>query len=171
MFVEVILALVSLVVTGMWWWQKSCQTFWDRHGVSYIPGPPWIGVIKETMLYRKSFGDLFLELYNHPQFKDEPTTGVYFFHKPSLIIRHPEIIKNILVKDFQNFVDRAVSSDPRNDVIGRDNLYSAKGSRWKNIRARVSPVFTSGKLQNFFHLMVDGSKVLEKKLFDEIRNN
>ncbi|GAB0089364.1 Cytochrome P450 [Sergentomyia squamirostris] len=169
MFVlEVILGLVALIVLGLWWWQRSASAFWKKHGVSYIPGPPLIGVIKETMLFRKSFGDLFLELYNHPQFKEEPITGVYFFHKPSLIIRHPEIIKNILVKDFQNFVDRPISSDPHYDGIGRDNLFSAKGTRWKTIRAKVSPVFTSGKLRNLFLLLVDVAQVLEQKLANEI---
>ncbi|GAB0089367.1 Cytochrome P450 [Sergentomyia squamirostris] len=169
MFVlEVILGLVALITLGLLWWQKSANEFWKKHGVSYIPGPPLIGAIKDAITFRKSYGELLTDLYNHPQFKDEPITGVYFFHKPSLIIRHPEIIKNILVKDFQNFVDRPISSDPHDDGIGRDNLFSAKGKRWKTIRNKVSPVFTSGKLKNLFHLLVDVSKVLEMKLAREI---
>ncbi|GAB0091884.1 hypothetical protein DMENIID0001_067750 [Sergentomyia squamirostris] len=169
MFVlSVILALLVLIVLGLWWWQRSASAYWEKNGVSYIPGPPLIGAIKDTILFRKSFGDLFLDLYNHPQFKDEPITGVYFFYKAGLLIRHPDIIKNILVKDFQNFVDRPISSDPHVDGIGRDNMFSAKGTRWKTIRNKISPVFTSGKLKNLFLLLVNVSKMLEKKLALEI---
>ncbi|XP_055681827.1 probable cytochrome P450 6g2, partial [Lutzomyia longipalpis] len=109
-----------------------------------------------------------LDIYNHEKFKDDSVTGVYFFHKPCLVVRHPELIKNILVKDFANFVDRPANSDPHEDIIGTDNLFAVKGLRWKTIRAKVSPVFTAGKLKNFFLLLVDITKILEQKLQKEI---
>uniref|UniRef100_A0A6B2E8P4 Putative cytochrome p450 6g1-like protein n=1 Tax=Phlebotomus kandelakii TaxID=1109342 RepID=A0A6B2E8P4_9DIPT len=169
MFVlEVIFGLVACIVVFLWWWQRSARIYWEKNGVSYISGPPLIGALKDVILFRKSFGELFMDLYNHKEFKYDPITGVYFFHKPSLIIRHPEIIKNILVKDFQNFVDRGISSDPHEDGIGRENLFAAKGSRWKYIRMKISPVFTSGKLKNLFLLMLDVAKALDQKLSTEV---
>uniref|UniRef100_A0A1B0DJA1 Cytochrome P450 n=1 Tax=Phlebotomus papatasi TaxID=29031 RepID=A0A1B0DJA1_PHLPP len=171
MFVlEVILGIVLCVVGFLWWWQRSARIYWEKNGVSYIPGPPLIGAIKDSVLFKKSLGDVFNDLYNNEECKDDPITGVYFFHKPSLIIRHPEIIKNILVKDFPNFIDRGLNSDPHVDIIGRDNLFTVKSDRWKTIRTKLSPVFTSGKLKNLFLLMVDVSKVLEQKLAKEIGN-
>uniref|UniRef100_A0A1L8E4K4 Putative cytochrome n=1 Tax=Nyssomyia neivai TaxID=330878 RepID=A0A1L8E4K4_9DIPT len=167
---EVSLGLVFCIVALLWWWQRSARLYWEKNGVSYVPGPPLIGAIKESMQFKKSFGDLFLDLYNHEKFKDDPITGVYFFHKPSLVIRHPEIIKNILMKDFANFVDRPVDSDPYDDVIGRDNLFSAKGLRWKILRQKLSPVFTTGKLKNLFLLMLDVTNNLNQKLSKEIGN-
>ncbi|XP_055681828.1 uncharacterized protein LOC129789204 [Lutzomyia longipalpis] len=165
---EVISGLILCISALIWWWQRSARLYWEKNGVSYIEGPPFIGALKDSMTFRKSFGELFLEIYNHEKFKDDPVTGVYFFHKPSLVIRHPELIKNILVKDFSNFVDRPVNSDPYDDGIGRDNLFSVKGLRWKTIRAKVSPVFTTGKLKNLFLLLVDVTKILEQKLQTEI---
>uniref|UniRef100_A0A1B0DJA0 Uncharacterized protein n=1 Tax=Phlebotomus papatasi TaxID=29031 RepID=A0A1B0DJA0_PHLPP len=107
MFVlEVILGIVLCVIGFLWWWQRSARIYWEKNGVSYIPGPPLLGAVKDSILFKKSLGDLFSDLYNNEECKDDPITGVYFFHKPSLIIRHPEIIKNILVKDFPNFIDR-----------------------------------------------------------------
>ncbi|XP_055713674.1 cytochrome P450 6g1-like [Phlebotomus papatasi] len=167
---EVILGIVLCVVGFLWWWQRSARIYWEKNGVSYIPGPPLLGAVKDSILFKKSLGDLFSDLYNNEECKDDPITGVYFFHKPSLIIRHPEIIKNILVKDFPNFIDRGLNSDPHVDIIGRDNLFTVKSDRWKTIRTKLSPVFTSGKLKNLFLLMVDVSKVLEQKLAKEIGN-
>ncbi|XP_055684339.1 cytochrome P450 6g1-like [Lutzomyia longipalpis] len=169
MFVlEVILGLILCIGALLWWWQRSARLYWEKNGVSYIDGPPFIGALKDSMMFKKSFGELFLDIYNHEKFKDDPVTGVYFFHKPSLVIRHPELIKNILVKDFPNFIDRGVNSDPHDDGIGRDNLFSVKGQRWKTIRTKLSPVFTTGKLKNLFLLMMDVSKTLERKLQTEI---
>ncbi|XP_059616571.1 cytochrome P450 6g1-like [Phlebotomus argentipes] len=166
--VEVILGLLICIVGFLWWWQRSSRNFWEKNGVSYIPGYPLIGVLKDTILFRKNFGEFLMELYNNDKCKDDPITGVYFFHKPSLIIRHPEIIKNVLVKDFQYFVDRRISSDPHEDGIGRENLFSAKGTHWKNLRMKVSPVFTTGKLKNLFTLMLEVCTVLDQKLSAEI---
>ncbi|XP_055689323.1 cytochrome P450 6g1-like [Lutzomyia longipalpis] len=163
---EVLLAISLLILAFLWWWQRSARSYWEKHGVSYISGPPLIGALKEAMLFRQSFAELFSDLYG--KFKNDPITGVYFFHKPSLIVRDPELIKRILVKDFQHFVDRGISSDPIYDKIGRDGLFVAKGTQWKNIRNKVSPVFTTGKLKNFFVLMENVSRVLEQKLSSEI---
>uniref|UniRef100_A0A1B0CMB4 Cytochrome n=1 Tax=Lutzomyia longipalpis TaxID=7200 RepID=A0A1B0CMB4_LUTLO len=170
---EVLLAISLLILAFLWWWQRSARSYWEKHGVSYISGPPLIGALKEAMLFRQSFAELFSDLYG--KFKNDPITGVYFFHKPSLIVRDPELIKRILVKDFQHFVDSCdffflvgISSDPVYDKIGRDGLFVAKGTQWKNIRNKVSPVFTTGKLKNFFVLMENVSRVLEQKLSSEI---
>ncbi|XP_055681823.1 cytochrome P450 6g1-like [Lutzomyia longipalpis] len=160
--------LILCIGVFLWWWQRSARLYWEKYGVSYIAGPPFIGALKDLIMLRKSFAGLFLDVYNYKKFKDEPITGVYFFHKPCLIIRHPELIKNILVKDFSSFIDRTISCDPHEDIIGTDNLFAVKGQRWKNIRNKVSPVFTTGKLKNLFLLMVDVSKTLEQKLQAEI---
>ncbi|XP_055681824.1 probable cytochrome P450 6g2 [Lutzomyia longipalpis] len=166
---EVILGLIFCIGALIWWWQRSARLHWEKNGVSYIPGPPFIGALKDCLTMKKSFGELFLDFYTNKKFKDDPITGFYFFYKPSLVIRHPELIKNILVKDFTNFMDRGANSGTH-DTIGRDSLFVVKGQRWKSIRQKISPVLTTGKLKNFFLLMVDVSKALDEKLLTEIQS-
>lgn len=109
-FLEVILG-VSLCLFGLVnWWQWSSRRFWKVNGVPYIPGIPFIGAFKEAFLFKKSIGELILDLYNDELTKNEPISGFFFFHKASLIIREPELIKRILVKDFNFFQDRFVAS-------------------------------------------------------------
>uniref|UniRef100_A0A1B0CH28 Cytochrome n=1 Tax=Lutzomyia longipalpis TaxID=7200 RepID=A0A1B0CH28_LUTLO len=160
--------LILCIVAFLIWWQKSARLYWEKNGVSYIPGPPLIGIPKDCMMLKKNCGELFMEIYNNEKFKDEPITGVYFFNKPSLVVRHPELIKKILIKDFSNFMDRTLSGDPYHDVIGMDNLFLVKGQRWKTIRHKLSPIFTTGKVKNFFLLMMEVIKILEQKLAEEI---
>ncbi|XP_059608083.1 cytochrome P450 6g1-like [Phlebotomus argentipes] len=165
---EVILC-TCLVLLCLWKGLKTfLRYFWISRKVSYIAGPPLIGVIKNVLLNKTSFAQLFLDLYNHPKTRKDAVTGFYFFHKPCLLIRDPELIKRILVKDFNQFMDRRMASDPESDPIGMNTLVNVKGDTWRNIRNHITPVFTAHKLKNFFPLVVDVCEDLEVKLAKEI---
>ncbi|XP_070497936.1 probable cytochrome P450 6g2 [Chironomus tepperi] len=71
------------------------------------------------------------------------------FHKPALLIKDPELIKQILVKDFNSFVNHVGGSDDH-DPIGRDNLFLSKDGLWRNLRKKLTPFFTSGKMKSMF---------------------
>uniref|UniRef100_A0A1B0CD19 Cytochrome n=1 Tax=Lutzomyia longipalpis TaxID=7200 RepID=A0A1B0CD19_LUTLO len=104
----ILLAFVAFLCLITWWWQVSCSSYWRVRGVPYIAGFPFIGALRGVVFFQKSVTELFLQLYNDAETKNEPIVGFYFFHKPSLLIRDPELIKRILVKDFNNFPDRFV---------------------------------------------------------------
>lgn len=42
----------------------------------------------------------------HLKAKDEPFFGLNFFNEPVLLIRDPELIKEVLIKEFSTFHDR-----------------------------------------------------------------
>ena len=79
--------------------------------------------------------------------------GNFLFDKPSLFIRDLELVKNILVKDFQNFMDRIFSVDERFDPIFGRNLSVLKGQLWRHLRTNLTPVFTSRKMRMMFSLV------------------
>ena len=74
-------------------------------------------------------------------------------NQPNTIIKDPEVVKHIFVKDFDHFVDRmaAGTGDGRSkrdiDMVWALQMFSLTGDAWKNIRATFSPIFTSGKLK------------------------
>ena len=83
-----------------------------------------------------------------------PYYGAYFHQNPVLFINDPELVKLILVKDFEYFVDIGIwlvdkleKSNHLFDQIWAKNLFFAKGEKWKNIRSTFSPIFTGGKLK------------------------
>uniref|UniRef100_A0A1B0GPC3 Uncharacterized protein n=1 Tax=Phlebotomus papatasi TaxID=29031 RepID=A0A1B0GPC3_PHLPP len=167
-FLEVILGVSLCLFVLAKWWQWSSRRFWMVNGVSYIPGIPFIGALKEAFLFKKSIGELILDLYNDEKTKNQPISGFYFFHKASLIIREPELIKRILVKDFNFFQDRRVATDAQSDTIGGNTMPLIKGENWKNIRSNISPIFTGVKMKNFYLLLKEVCEVFEEKLSREI---
>lgn len=93
----------------------------------------------------------------------ERVIGIYSFLRPVLILRDPEVIRNVLVKDFQHFHDRGVHSDEKRDPLSA-HLFALNGEQWKNLRMKLSPTFTSGKMKAMFSTLVDCGVPLEKYL-------
>lgn len=47
---------------------------------------------------------------------------------PTLMIRDPELIKQITIKDFDHFIDHRVFVDAGTDPLMSGNLFSLKGT-------------------------------------------
>lgn len=51
------------------------------------------------------------------------------------------------------------------------NLFSLEAKRWRILRTKLSPVFTSGKIKEMFHLIMDCSNQLEKYLEETVQKD
>jgi len=68
-----------------------------------------------------NIGENLKQIYE--EHSDKPYVGIFSFDKPILLIRDAELVKNILVKDFQYFIDRVISFDEKLDPpIEQDSL-------------------------------------------------
>lgn len=53
---------------------------------------------------------------------------MYQFNLPTLVIKDPELIKQILVKDFDHFLDHKPFLSPDSDVLWSNNLFALEGT-------------------------------------------
>ncbi|KAJ0175190.1 hypothetical protein K1T71_009331 [Dendrolimus kikuchii] len=146
----VAITLVTLVI-GIYWYITRNFNYWKDRNVAYIEPTPLFGNMKETALRRKNIGILFGEI--HKQFPNEKVVGVYRMTTPCLLIRDLDIIKHVMIKDFDLFVDRGLEFS--NDGLGA-NLFHADGELWRSLRNKFTPIFTTAKLKNMFYLMTEG---------------
>lgn len=77
------------------------------------------------------------------------------------MLRDPDIIKAILVKDFNTFYERNVRSNHKTDPLSQ-NLFLLKGPAWRLLRAKLSPIFTSLRLKQMFPLVSTCAENLTK---------
>lgn len=91
----------------------------------------------------------------------------YDLHTPLLIIRDPELIKHVLCKDFHDFMNRFPDLKQKNrpeTLI----LILQQNEKWKNLREKLTPLFSSGKMKMMFGLVKecadDMHSVLEEKV-------
>lgn len=75
------------------------------------------------------------------------------FDKPALVVRSPELIKNILIKDFEHFDSRSVAVNKDFEPLNVHLLFVGKNPEWKYNRKQLSPIFTTGKLKGMVGLM------------------
>nr|QTM97431.1 Cytochrome P450 [Sitophilus oryzae] len=144
--------VVAAILAGLLWriFIKPLK-YWSEIGVKQTR--PWIffGDSWTTVFRRISFADFVHTIYNlHP---NERYTGFYQFLTPILMVRDPELIKQITVKDFEYFTDHRTMVDPEADRLWSGNLLSLKGQKWREMRATLSGSFTSSKMKSMFVLM------------------
>ena len=84
--------------------------------------------------------------------------GLYEGAKPSLMICDPELIRKVLVKDFDHFCDRRSFPTKGEDEWLNEMLTTICGDQWKKLRSTVSPTFSSGKLKYMFELVHNHAK-------------
>lgn len=120
--------------------------YWKKRGVHGPKPLPLVGNILNVLLLKFSLG---LQFVHWARWSDDPYLGIFMFDEPCLLIRSPEIIKNILGKDFNYFKDRTVASPNHDDIIAK-TLFIQKSPGWRNTRSKMTPVFSSGKLKNMF---------------------
>ncbi|CAH2061692.1 unnamed protein product, partial [Iphiclides podalirius] len=93
-------------------------------------------------------GVVFKEIYD--QFPHEKVVGVFRMTTPCLFLRDLDVIKQVLIKDFDYFSDRGVSVG---DKGLSNNIFHADTDKWRVLRNRFTPIFSSGKLKNMMYLL------------------
>ncbi|KAJ8916092.1 hypothetical protein NQ315_004458 [Exocentrus adspersus] len=83
-------------------------------------------------------------------------SGIYQFSVPTLLVKDPELIKQITVKDFDHFTDHRT-------VFPED----AESQKWRDMRTILSPSFTSSKMRSMFILMVECAENFVQHFLDE----
>lgn len=148
---------------------KQRYRYWKDRGIPYIePSFPKgnLGILKESEHLFELPKRIYLELKG----KGKPLGGVFVTIKPAAIVLDLDIVKTMLVKDFQHFQDRGFYINERDDPIGA-NLLTIKGDPWKKLRLKLSPTFTNSKMKLMLPIMMETSEKFIKRLDEDIKKN
>ncbi|XP_051157193.1 cytochrome P450 9e2-like [Leptopilina boulardi] len=140
--------LGAIGVLVYFYWQMN---FWKRKGIPQIQCLPIIGSHFKLITGRIAISDFVKYLYSCHQ--DAKYFGMFDFNTPLLVVRDPDLIKEIGVKSFEHFLDHKSFLDETMDPIFGKNVFSLKGDRWKEMRNTLSPSFTAAKMKFIFELI------------------
>lgn len=163
---DISIFVVCVIVLAYIYLTKS-HSYWKKRGVKSVPEPNIFGNFSDCLFVRKPLRDFLSDVYFVGE--GEKFIGFYVFDKPFLILRDPEAIKNVLVRDFKNFANRCVAPN-HSDYIGSVNIFSLRNPAWKVLRQRLSPTFTSSKLKNMLDLIIETGVDLDTHLQTIISN-
>lgn len=154
--IALILFLISTIIIYLYSSYKL--NYWKRRGVKQLDSTIKIfGDFKNAILFRTAPGFHLGEIYRQAP-ADAPFVGFYIFHKPCLLLKDPEIIKQILITDFNNFSNRHFAGSQQKDSIGMVNLFGLKNPAWRYLRKKITPTLTRSKLQQMLPLMMETAK-------------
>lgn len=161
------ISLLAILISVVYLYSTRKFNYWKKKGIPYEKPVPFFGSFKEIAMFRISIGEYMAEVYKKTQ---GAYRGIFAFDQPYLVVKDPDVIKAILVKDFNYFHDRAIVSNEKDDPIGTHNLFVIKNPEWKSMRVNLTPVFSSGKVKMLFSLMNDIGKELSKYVDNVIVN-
>lgn len=136
--------ILPAVCTLVYWYFTRTFSHWEKKKVHHLKPLFLFGSIKDRILFRISFHMFQLSVYR--QFKGHKIAGFYEGRRPTLMILDPDIIRHIMVRDFDHFVDRPTFNF-RDSPYVKNMVINLKGTEWKDVRHLMTPAFSSGKLK------------------------
>ncbi|XP_061401520.1 cytochrome P450 6A1-like [Musca vetustissima] len=133
-------AIISLLVSYF----RRNLNYWKNRGIPHDPPHLLLG---NTQEYRntRSLGEILMDYYK--KYKGTgPFAGMYMGQRPVAVLLDIPTIKNVMIKDFNNFTDRGMYYNEKDDPL-TGHLFFIDGQKWRNMRNKVSPAFTSGKMK------------------------
>lgn len=118
--------------------------YWKLKNVPYI---------KPEFLYGNSRGistdfhpgEFWRKMYR--QLKHQgPIGGVYMYLKPFAVITDLDLLKEIMIKDFDFFSNRVAYFNEEDDPLSA-HVINLEGEPWRDMRRKISPMFASSKLK------------------------
>ncbi|GBP26428.1 Cytochrome P450 9e2 [Eumeta japonica] len=156
-----------LLVT-LYLYMRRKHSYFKEHGVNHLPPVPIFGNSAKTILKMQHFVDSINKLYY--AFPEDRFVGNYDMINPTVMVRDPELLRLVCVKDFDYFSDHRIFSS-KNDPVFTKSLFGLKGQKWRDMRSTLSPAFTGSKLRGMVPLIQDCSKNLVTYLDAEIKKH
>ncbi|XP_032682976.1 cytochrome P450 9e2-like [Odontomachus brunneus] len=139
-------------------------TYWKKRGIPYIRTLPGLGTSWKVFLRRMSFVEYSISAYEYVP--DAKYIGLMDMATPLVLLRDPELIRDVMVKDFEHFPDhRTIASEDIDPLFGK-NVFALRGDRWKEMRNTLSPSFTASKMKAMFELVSKCSREFSEYLAD-----
>ncbi|XP_049964465.1 cytochrome P450 6a2-like [Schistocerca serialis cubense] len=145
-WVTEMLALLSTIFAILYVTFKINYTYWKKKGLPYLEPSFPLGNGWNTALMRICPGEDTKDVYFETEGKD--VVGI-----------ETQLIKTIIVKDFNSFPDRGIYVDEETDHLTA-HLFFLRGTKWLSLCQKLTPTFTSGKMRAMFGIVRDCARIL-----------
>lgn len=126
----VLLAVLATIAASIFVYIKRIESYWDRRGVyTYHP---------------KKGENLIQGAYKAFKGRGLKYGGCVKYYKPTFLPIDLDVVKDVLIKNSDYFLNRGMYSNPKIDPMSA-SLPRLENQKWKGLRSIVSPVFSSGK--------------------------
>ncbi|CAH0560000.1 unnamed protein product [Brassicogethes aeneus] len=130
-----------------------CFSYWKKRGI-YSPTPS-IPFGNASGLYtgKECLGELFMNIYLNIKSKGVKHGGFYFWGRNVYMPVDNEIIKKMVIRDFENFPNHGLYINEELEPMS-GHIFNMEDGKWRNLRAKLPSAFTTSKMKKMFGEMV-----------------
>lgn len=147
-----VLVTVLCSIALIYYFLRKRYNYWAERNVPFV---------KPTLLLgntwglgtKKTNGELMMDHYKELKGKDV-VGGIFFWTRPVLLAMDLDVLKHIFVKDFTNFTNRGFYVNKKADPMTA-NLFFMENHDWRDMRTKLSPTFSSGKMKYMYQVMAN----------------
>uniref|UniRef100_A0A1B6L3I1 Cytochrome P450 n=1 Tax=Graphocephala atropunctata TaxID=36148 RepID=A0A1B6L3I1_9HEMI len=142
--------------------------YWESKNIVHIPAVFPFGSMVKPVMGKCFWGKALDEAYK--EYPDQRYVGLFYVRKPMLIIRDPDIVREVIVKDFHYFMDHmGIDTHPKDYMMC--HLSSMKGQEWKELRTKLTPAYTTAKVKSMFYIIKRSNDMLTKVVDQSVEIN
>ncbi|RZC41793.1 p450 domain containing protein [Asbolus verrucosus] len=142
-------ALLAIIIINFKWRFQ----YWKRKKLPQLEPSIPFGTSPNPFMAKENSGISLKRNYDEIKANGWKHGGLYFMMTPSYMVVDLEYVKNVMTKDFQYFVDRGFYYNEEDDPLSA-HLFAIGGAKWRNLRAKLTPTFTSGKMKMMFQTLL-----------------
>lgn len=160
--------LVSVLLGLIYTFVQRRYTFWKDNNIPFVKPKFPFGNLSNAK-DRKHISLQLADFYEQNKAKHR-LVGIYFFLRPVTLLIDSELIRQVLIKDFQNFQSRGTYYNEKADPLSA-NLFFVDYEQWKPLRQSLTSTFTSGKMKFMFRTIVSVANRLVETLNEKIETD
>ncbi|XP_026482127.1 cytochrome P450 9e2-like [Ctenocephalides felis] len=157
----VVVLLFALYIYGTWTFDRFKGTI-----VPYVKPVVLVGNSLKLALRMENVIESIGRSYD--AFPQSRFVGVFQMRLFSVLLRDPELIRQVGVKDFDSFTNHRPFFDVDVEPLFGSSLFALQDQKWRDMRATLSPAFTGSKMRLMFEFIVECAEQITHYLHQEV---
>lgn len=164
-----LIIILVILISVLYHFLNGQKSFFTNRGVKFHQATPFLGAMWRQFFRLDDFFDFHKKFQQ--KYSKESIVGYYEFLQPVFYLQDPELVKQITVKYFPNFMNRRITVSPETDAFASNIMLIAKSEHWRKLRHALSPSFTSNKMKFTFETSEAYMTKLMGFIEEEIKKN
>ncbi|OXA60129.1 Cytochrome P450 9e2 [Folsomia candida] len=148
--------IVCFAISKIYLKYVSTSAYFETRGIPLHGFEP-IRVLRNTY-HGIGLSEDTLEKYRQVKAKGAKIGASVDFSQKAYLVCDPVILKHIMVKDFNHFMDRQLFEVHKEDFLLQKMLLVLTGRPWKYVRTKLNPAFSSRSIRRLFQAFDDSGK-------------
>ncbi|KAL0895289.1 hypothetical protein ABMA27_011436 [Loxostege sticticalis] len=141
-----ILASICAILVFWFLFRNGYKNYWKKRNVKQVDGD----LFMKFLFGKQALSEIYKDVYN--TYPNEPYVGAVMNREPALVLRDLKNIQAVLLGDFESYHSRGINFND-SDLLADNILSISDYPRWKSIRQKMTPLFTSSKLKSMVNII------------------